>query len=333
MTATTAERIATKFGGLVPGRGTFGVAANTLLLKKTIVTADVDGRAAVPANGQDALGVSKSTFDNRTVGPTGGAADAIDAEVEYGVFTFLYTGTAPEPGQVLFVVDNQTVSIDSNGGLRGVAGFCTEPPRDGQVALWMGPHVSGEIQIGAAVSAVADASAAAVELLEVVEIPVPLGSFCLAAGTPLPAFGDGTATGFSLADSEALGIRFNPSGDVALAPIWASAKLPADLDTGAAVTLHVVAARIGSSDTTVVITPHVFGNTVGVAYDAGADLVSGNTGAIAGATKVVADVTKAITGATAGQNLSISLQPSAALDADDLLILAVYITCTRDAVA
>jgi hypothetical protein len=66
-----------------------------------------------------------------------------------------------------------------------------------------------------------------------------------------------------------------------------------------------------------------------VAYDAGADLVSGNTGAIAGATKVVADVTKVITGATAGQNLSISLQPSAALDADDLLILAVYITCSR----
>lgn len=333
MAATTAERIATKFGGLVPGRGTFGVAADTLLLKKTIVTADADGRADVPTNGQDALGVAKATFDNRIEGPTGGAADALEAEVEYGVFTFLFTDTAPEPGQVLYVVDNQTVSIDPNGGVRGIAGFCIEPPRDGQVAVWMGPHVSGEIQIGADVEAVADAAAAAVELLEVVEIPIPLGSFTSAAGVPLPAFADGTATGFNLADAEGFGIRYNPSVDVALAPIWASAKLPADLDTGAAVTLHVRAARIGASDTTVVITPHVFGNTVGVAYDAGADLASGNTGAIAGATKVVADVTATVVGATAGQNLSISLQPSAALDADDLLILAVYITCTRDAVA
>lgn len=330
MTATTAERIATKFGGLVPGKGTFGVAADTLLLKGTIVTADADGLADVPTAGQDALGVAKASFDNRTSAASGGAASALEAEVEYGVFTFLYSGTAPEPGQVLFVVDNQTVSVDSSGGTRGIAGFCTEPPRDGQVALWMGPHVSGEIQVGAAVAAIADKAAADDLLLSAHEVIVPLGSFSLAAGTPLPAFADGTATGFNLADSEAFGIRINPSGDVALAPIWASCKLPDDLDAAQAVTLHVRAARIGSSDTTVVLTPHVFGNTVGVAYDAGADLVSGNTGAIAGATKVVADVTKTITGATAGQNLSISLVPSSALDADDLLILAVYIACHRD---
>jgi hypothetical protein len=330
MTATTAERIATKFGGLVPGKGTFGIAANTLLLKKTIVTADSNGRAAVPANGQDALGVAKATFDNRTGSAAGGLADDLDAEVEYGVFSFLSSGTDPEPGEVLFVVDNQTVSTDSNGGLRGVAGFCTEPPRDGQVMVYMGPHVSGEIQVGAAVSAIANKAAADDLLLSAHEVPVSLGSFASAAGVPLPAFADGSANGFNLADSEAFGIRINPSGDVALAPIWASCKLPDDLDAAQAVTLHVRAARIGSSDTTVVLTPHVFGNTVGVAYDAGADLVSGNTGAISGATKVVADVTKTITGATAGQNLSISLVPSAALDADDLLILAVYITCHRD---
>jgi hypothetical protein len=326
MTATTVARLNT-FQGSTPVRGTLGCAASVLILKGTIVTVDSDGNADVVTASQDAFGIAASTYDNRD-----GSAGDLLVDVDFGVHRLNYSGTAPEPGQVVYVLDNQTVTIDGSGS-KGVAGFCTEMGSGGVCSVFMGPHVSGEIAVAADVEATADDALARTVLLSAVEVPVSLGSFCLAAGTPLPAFSDGVATGFNLADSEGFGIRFNPSGDVALAPIWASAKLPDDLDATATVTLNVRASRIGSSDTTVVITPHVFQANAGTAYDAGSDLVSGNTGAIAGATKVPSNVSKVITGALAGATLSISLQPSAALDADDLLIHAVWITCTRDVIA
>lgn len=331
MTATTLPRN-TPSSGVVPARASVPIAADTLCLQGTIAVADANGRAANVANGLNAIGIYSHTYDNRTTSRvSSGAAGEISAEVEFGEFELPYTGTAPEMGQVLFNVDNQTVSVDSNGGLRGVCGFAVQPADTdaSTVRVFIAPHASGAYADVAATDAKADEALADTALLAVTEIPVPLGSFMLAAGTPLPAFSDGVATGFNLADSEAVGIRFNPSGDVALAAIWASAKLPDDVDDTAPIEVHFLAARIGTLDTTLVLTVTAFRNRAGVAYDAGADLSSGNTGAIAGATKVAADVSVTLTGAEAGDNLSISVVPSAALDADDLLILACWISCTR----
>jgi FKBP-type peptidyl-prolyl cis-trans isomerase 2 len=70
----------------------------------------------------------------------------------------------------------------------------------------------------------------------------------------------------------------------------------------------------------------VFANREGVAYDAGASLVTGNFGVIAGATKVVHELTKTITGAQAGDALSISLAAAAGLANDDLLVHSVWIS-------
>lgn len=325
MTATTVARLTTT-SGPYPAKGSMAMAASILLLKGTMVTRDSSGNADVVTASQDVLGIMSSTVDNRN-----GIAGDLTAEYDYGIFELLYTGTAPKANEVVYAADNQTVTLDGSGS-KGVAGICTENGSASKVRVFVGPHVAGQVA-SASVETKADDALARLVLIDDIEIAVPLGDFCLAAGTPLPAFADGTATGFNLADSEGFGIRINPSGDVALAPIWANVKLPVDLDTGAAVTLNVRASRIGSSDTTVVITPHVFQCVAGTAYDAGSDLVSGNTGAIAGATKVPSNVTKAITGATAGATLSISLQASAALDADDLLIHSVWITCQRDVIA
>lgn len=331
MTATSTQR-STPSSGVVPARASVPIAANTLCLQGTIAVADANGRAANVGAGLNAIGVYSHTYDNRTTSrSSSGAAGEINAEIEFGEFELPYTGTAPEMGQVLFNVDNQTVSVDSSGGTRGVAGFAVQPADTdaSTVRLYIGPHVSGAYADVAAVDSKADEALADTALLAAVEIPVPLGSFCLAAGTPLPAFGDGTATGFNLADSEGFGIRFNPSIDVALAAIWASVKLPDDIDDTAPIAVHFRAARIGALDTTVVLTCTAFRNRAGVAYDAGNNLSSGSTAAIAGATKVAADGSVTLTGAEAGDNLSISVVPSAALDADDLLLLACWITASR----
>ncbi len=318
MTATTTPRI-TSFSGLLPARSTLGVAASVLLLKGTMVSKDSDGRADVITNGQAIAGVADATYDNRT-----GAADAINAELAQGVFEFAYTGTAPQQGQVVFAADNQTVT--ATPGSLGVAGFAAANGVGGKVKVFISPAVSGSYADVAAVDAVADAAALHSENLSVVEIPVPLGSFRLASGADVPAFSDGVADGFALNSSEGFGIVFNVASTGVQ---WATVRLPADLDEAAALEIHFLAARIGALDTTAAITVTAFGCAAGVAFDAGANLSSGNTGAIAGATKVASDVHVTANGATAGQVLSFSMVPTAALDADDLVILACWVKCTR----
>src|SRR6185295_4452370 len=179
MADITAERLP-KSTGEIPSKGTYSMAANTLLYKGQIVTQDSAGRAAVPGTGQNAVGIANATYNNRTGAPSGGAADAIKAEVEYGVQGLAFTGTAPKPGQVVYVVDNQTVSLDPTGS-RGVAGICSETKNatgdDGLCYVFMGPI--------ALALAVAEQGGMSIDL--------PLGSFRLASGAAIPAFSNGVA--------------------------------------------------------------------------------------------------------------------------------------------
>lgn len=310
MADTTSERL-TKSAGEIPSKGTFSMAANTLLFKGQIVTQDSAGRAAVPGAGQNAVGIAGATYNNRTGAPSGGAADAIKAEVEHGVQALNFTGIAPKPGQVVYVSDNQTVTLNPTGSL-GVAGICAETKNatgdDGQCYVFMGPV--------AIALALAEQSA--------LSIDIPLGGFRLATGAAIAAFANAGADGYTLADSEALSLRWNNTQSTVF---WSAVRIPESLPAGAVMNLHVLASRVGATDVAAtVLTPTVFANREGAAYDAGASLVSGSFGVIAGATKVVTELTLAITGAQAGDVLSVSLAAAAGLANDDLVVHSVWIS-------
>lgn len=168
MAALTHERF-TPFAGLSPARGTYGSKANVRLFKGAIACLDAAGRAMpgdTIANGAlIAVGKSSATFDNRNGSEFGGLADAVEVEVEFGVFGWA-NGTsgdliaAKDVGAVAYVIDDQTVGLTDGSGTRCVAGIITEV-RDGKVWVAMGPHVAGTIK--AAFDAAAAALAAALD--------------------------------------------------------------------------------------------------------------------------------------------------------------------------
>jgi hypothetical protein len=133
MAATTIERDS-KFAGLLPAKGTLSAAAATKFLKGTFVVRDANGRAAAPGAGLHAHGVAIATQDN-----TDGAADAMEIEISYGVHGFLYDGTAPKAGEVVYILDNQTVTLTA--GTNGFAGIVTEV-RGTYVWVWVNPVIS-----------------------------------------------------------------------------------------------------------------------------------------------------------------------------------------------
>jgi hypothetical protein len=131
-----------------PQFGTYPSAAAQVFPKGTIVLRDAAGRAVSPAtadvSGFPAQGIAKAYFINSVGSEAGGLADALDVEVAFGVFGFVFTGPTPIPGTPMFVVDNQTVSSDGAGG-KGSAGLCVEVRQSsGGVAkayVLMGPAV------------------------------------------------------------------------------------------------------------------------------------------------------------------------------------------------
>ena len=307
MTATTTYRL-TKRAGLYPARVTLPMAAATLIRGGTIVCRNASDQAVpgVDGEGFHAVGIAKADFDN-----TAGLAAAKDCEAEAGIFGLAYTGTIPTMGDVVYVVDNQTVSLDGASGTRGIAGIVTEVVGT-SIFVWMGPTIPGQVLGG---------------IRGVVN--VPLNSFRVAAdGTAVAAFADGSADGFELTDSEALGIRFNPSSTAALATC---VPLPDDLDEAADVNVHVLGFRVGSADATAALTFGAFFQTVGAAHTADAD-AGGDTTAFDGATTIVTHETLALAAANvpaAPCALTLTMVPTAALDADDLVVLAVWLEYTK----
>ncbi len=160
-----------------------------------------------------------------------------------------------------------------------------------------------------------------------VERDALIGAFTLAAnGAPLIVFNDGVADGLDF--SEGQSYRFNPNSTT---KIGATIPMPQDLDDTADVVLHILASRVGSADTTAAITVEAFFQTVGAAHDADAD-AGGATGAAGAATTVVSELTRTIAAAdvpAAPCALSLTLVPTAALDADDLRVHAVWLEYTR----
>jgi hypothetical protein len=332
MTATSCFR-ATEFAGLQPAKGTYDIAANVLLLGGTIVTIDGDGRADEVTAGQNAAGIAVADFDNRTTAPEGGGAGAVKADVQFGVHGLAYTGTAPEPGQVVYVVDNQTVSTDSDTGSRGIAGYCTEL-RHGRCYVLMGPAIVGQIVIASTEASQLDTAQVDIDDLQtdmaMERIFVPVTAFAKVAGAPLVVFADGSADG--LVVSEGLMYRWNVGSTTA---IWTTIPLPDYLDGGEDVIVKLLVSREGSADTTAAVTVGAYFVSSGDAYTADTNC-GGDTGAIDQATTLISEESRTLAAAdvpSAPLALSLSLLPTAALDADDLNLHGVVIEFARSLTA
>ena len=341
MPALSLERM-TEFAGTIPSRGTYPIAANVQIFKGAIVGIDSSGRA-VPgdtiANGcAKVVGKASASYDNRTGSALGGSAAAVDVEVEYGVFEYVSASgggddiAADDVGKVVFVVDDQTVALTSDTDTRAIAGLVTEV-RDSKVFVWMGPHVAAMLVIAASEASQLDTAQTEIDELQAdaltaqAMVSIPLAACTLAAnGAPLIVFNDGVADGLDF--SEGQSYRFNPNASAA---IGVTVPMPQDLDDAEDVVVHILASRVGAADTTAAVTVAAFFQTVGAAHDADAD-AGGATGAIAGATTVVHELTRTIAAAdvpAAPCALSLTLLPTAALDADDMRIHAVWLEYTR----
>jgi hypothetical protein len=128
MTALAIERL-TEFGGVLPVRGTFPIAATTTIYKGSLVGEDSSGRAipaTVLASCPRVLGRASATYNNAT-----GSAAAYNVEVEYGVFEWTNSTAgdaiaADDIGKLAYAVDDQTVALTSNGGTRPIAGLIVD---------------------------------------------------------------------------------------------------------------------------------------------------------------------------------------------------------------
>lgn len=315
MASITTARM-TQGGPPIPAMGTYSAAANSLYPKGTIVCRDSAGRAYAPttadASGNPAVGICAGGLNNLTGSELGGAADAADVEVTFGVEGWDISGDAPLPGQIVYVVDNHTVSGDSAGGTRGVAGIAIEVRANvagtNQCYTLMGPHFANEaMRSGAAL-----------------RVDVPLTTGRLASGAAIPAFTGGSADGFELTDSEVLALRINDDSTTVF--VYEVSLPPLD---GGALVLHVEGFRVGSTDPAdVALTVGAFFHQAGAAHTADAN-AGGETSAFTAATTIISEETLTIAaddvpaGAT---SLTLTLQVTAELDADDLCLTRMWLT-------
>lgn len=301
-------------GPALPAMGTFPSSANTLYPKGTIVTRSSAGRAVSPStadlSGNPAVGVAKATFINTTGSEMGGLDDSGLIETDYGVHFFAFVGATPKTNEVLYVVDNQTVSTDPSTG-RGVAGICSEVRTLNGVAkagVFMGPAASSE--------AVASAGAFVQS--------IPLGALRLSTGAAVPAFSNGVADGFELTGSEALSLRIN---DDSTTIFTVSVPLVGHDDTQDLV-LHMLGFRVGATDVTATVTVGAFAHEVGAAHTADANF-GGSTSAFAAATNVVSEATLTLAAADvpAGPcDVTFTFVVAAALANDDLCLTSMWLT-------
>jgi hypothetical protein len=130
--------------GFFPTRVTVPVAANTLIERGMIVQFDAANRGIPGAhsNGFKTAGIATSTVDNRTGGPYGGAAGAVEVELDCGIVGVDAAAgdTDIEPGDVLYVATSYTVTNSAEDN--GAAGVCHEV-RNGKIWVQMSPVMSG----------------------------------------------------------------------------------------------------------------------------------------------------------------------------------------------
>lgn len=146
MTALALERL-TPTAGVYPSRGTYPIKANVLIYKGALVGLDSAGRA-MPANTianscVRIVGKASATYDNRTGSTLGGAAGAVDVEVEFGIFQWANSDSiaAADVGKACYAVDDQTVALSDSSEARCFAGVILEVV-DSKPYVFMGPAVA-----------------------------------------------------------------------------------------------------------------------------------------------------------------------------------------------
>lgn len=291
--ASTLTAKLTRFAALTPNMGTYAVDADTVIPKGAIVTIDADQIALADGSGVRCVGIAVATANNRA------ALGEVNVRVQtqYGIHELICLDDDALPGDVVYAVDNVTVTTDpSSGGC--VVGTFHE--RDPEGNAWVN------------VTTLVPAAMAGVKEGVVSVSPADLR---LATGAAVAGFTDGSVDGIVV--SEGVMHRWNMGSSSAR---WASFALPASLDPSKGVTVVAKCSREGSSDPTAALTVGAYFQPDDAAYDAG-DNVGGDTTAVDGATKVVTEVTFAIDPADVPEGpcvLNLSLVPTAALDADDL---------------
>ncbi len=310
-------------GPLVPSMGTLPAAANQFFPKETLVTQDESGNAVSPStadvSGLPAVGVSSASYDNRTNSPEGGLAGSLDVQLKFGVFGFDFTGTTPKMRDKLFVVDNQTVSVDSLNGTRGFAGICSEVRTENGVAqafFWINPlsSLAGSLQGFT---------------------PIPLTSFVDDDGDPLAKFVNGASAvpGFNLTDSEALTIRWN--NNATLNAILTSLALPSDVDASQPMSLEMIVSKSGATvgdATTMLVAAYLL--SIGDLDDADTN-AGGTSGALTPAapaktTQLLTVPISAANNPTGVRMMTLTIKPTdGTLGTDDLSLLAVGLRYSR----
>lgn len=346
MTALANPRLTT-FAGVVPSRGTYPIAANVQIFKGALVGIDADGRV-VPgdtiANGcLSALGKASATYDNRTGSVLGGAAGAVDVEVEYGTFGWVTkTGAgddiaANDVGKVCYVVDDQTVALTSNTDTRGIAGFVSEV-REGKPYVWMGPHVVGMIVIAASEASQLDTAQVDIDALEVRADALEADGAVGFIGVSLTDLrevdangdvGNGAANGGLLASDTTPILRGSAAETMEVAwatgnvdPIAFHVVLPPDFNGAANVTVDLWV-RSGATDAATF--------TVESGWDDGA-LVSDSASDAATKSATLHKITATIAAADipdTARLLTIALTPTNAHATDEYALLGVGINFTR----
>jgi hypothetical protein len=311
-------------GPQTPGHGTLPAAANILYPKGAMVARDANGRAYNPvtsdASGNPIMGTNQATVDNRTNAEMGGLDDSGDVEIDYGVHFFPFTGTTPKTGDKLYAVDNQTLSISSNGGLRGFAGICSE------VRTLNGVAKAG-VQLGP-LNALAQAASSPAS--QPINVPI-LSALLAATGAPMAVFANGASTvpGVQVTDSEIASVRWN--NDAAPAAIVQTVYLPAPSDPAAPAVLHALVSKTGATlaDATS-LTVGAFAVAAGSLHDADADF-GGASSTCTGdaAAKTMQELTLTLAGTDlldTGSALTLTIKPTAGtLGTDDFCLHAVWI--------
>lgn len=291
------------------------MAANFKALKGTIAVILLSGASKGMVS--EGAGASNILFVGRfgeTVDNTGGAAGAKKVEVlfhrHFECLKLANDATTPvteaDIGQLCFIKDNNTVSMDGAGRSVGgtVWGF-----DEGLVLVEAGVPISGAVKA----------------------IPIPITSFTDADGDPLAKFvSEANPTfGFNLADAKAFNLRWNNHATPGAA--LNGLAMPPDRDMSQPLVLRGLASKSGATvGDAVTFTFAVFFQTVGALHDADAD-AGGASSALVGnaAAKTVQAFSRTIAAAdvpTGPANMTFTMKPTdGLLGTDDVLVESLWL--------
>jgi len=321
MANATTARIQPELGTM-PTMGTFSASANSLYISGCLVTMSVAGRAVAPTSadltGQPAVGIANATFDNRTNAEMGGLDDSGNIEVTYGTAALEISGTTPKPRDRVYVVDNQTVSLDSLGGTRGFAGIVTEVRT-----------INGRAQAFVFVSPIADSAGQNGRGILRFDVTSALD---IATGAKMAVFANGASTtpGTQFTDSKTSAVRWN--NDAAPGAIAMNVAVPIDLDTSKPAVVHALVSKVGATvgDATK-LTIGAFNHVVGALHDADVDFGGDSSaiGAPSAASKTISELTLTLAAAdlaAAPAGMCLTVKPKAGtLGTDDFVLHELWI--------